>query len=123
MNETILIVEDDLDMQSGLQVALELEGYNVLTANNGEEAVALLATSVPDLILADLKMPHMDGLRLLEEIQKNKAWRNIPVVVVTAVAEPEVQSRVAWRGAYAYLTKPFELDELLDVIAQILGGK
>jgi len=59
MGKTILIVEDDPDMRSGLEAALELEDYNVLAVENGKEALAFLATSMPDLILADLKMPHM----------------------------------------------------------------
>lgn len=122
MNETILIVEDNPDMRSGLRVSLEIEGYNVLTANNGEEALALLATSMPDLVLADLKMPYMNGLQLLDEIQKNETWRDIPVVIVTAVAEPAVQSDAAWRGAHAYVTKPFEIQALLDAVAQALGS-
>ncbi len=122
MSELILVVEDNPDMQSGLKATLELEGYSVLTANNGQEALALLTTCLPNLILADLKMPHMDGVRLLEEIQKNETWRHIPVVVVSAVTEPGMQSVVTWRGAQAYITKPFELDDLLDAIAQALSG-
>jgi len=116
MNKTILVVEDDPDMRAGLQLSLEIEGYNVLTANDGAEALNLLASSVPHLILADLRMPQMNGLRLLDEIRGNEMWHDIPVIVLTAVADPKIQSDVTWRGAHACVTKPFELKTLLDTI-------
>lgn len=122
MLKTILVVEDNPDMRTGLQVSLEIEGYNVLTARDGEEALTLLAASVPDLILADLKMPHMDGLQLLDEIRKNEAWHNIPTIVLTAVADPTIQSDATWRGAHTCITKPFELETLMDAIKKALIG-
>ena len=122
MNKTILVVEDNLDMRSGLQLALELEGYHVVTAADGAQALQLLATSVPDLILIDLKMPHIDGLTLLSETQKNEAWRAIPTVVVTAVTESAIESDARERGAHEYITKPFELDDLLETVARFLNN-
>ena len=66
MGRTILLVDDNAEMLAGLQLALELEGYDVLAAADGLQALALLSTSAPDLCLFDLKMPHMDGLTLLQ---------------------------------------------------------
>ena len=122
MTKTILVVEDNPDMRTGLQVSLEIEDYSVVTANDGEEALALLATFVPDLILADLKMPHMDGLQLLDEIRKNEAWVDIPVIIVTAVMDPTIQSDIKDRGVHAYITKPFKLVALLDAVAEAVSG-
>lgn len=125
MNKTILIlvVEDNPDMRSGLQLALELEGYNVLAATDGAQALELLATSVPDLFLIDLKMPRMDGLALLAETRKNKAWRDVPVIVVTAVAESAIESDVKAQGVRAYFTKPFDLEALLETVARVVRSQ
>lgn len=120
MNTTILVVEDDHSMRDGLRVTLELEGYDVVTASDGQVAVEYLETSTPDLIVADVKMPHMDGLTFLSTVRENEAWRRIPIIMVTAAADAETRSSARWRGAQAYMTKPFDLEDLLATVSRIL---
>jgi len=121
MPKTILVVEDDPSMREGLKVTLELEGYDVATAADGQEAIQLLEASTPDLIIADVKMRHMDGLTLLGEVRQSERWRHIPTIIVTAAVEPAIESDARWRGAQAYLTKPFELEVLLSTVSQVLS--
>jgi DNA-binding response OmpR family regulator len=121
MNATILVVEDDRSMRDGLRVTLELEGYNVLTATDGQKAIRCLETSAPDLIVADVKMPHMDGLTFLTKVRENEAWQDIPIIMVTAAADAETKTTAKWRGAQAYMTKPFDLEDLLATVIRVLA--
>ena len=120
MPKTILIVEDNPDMRSGLQLALELENYDVHTVSDGAQALEFLGRSMPELILLDLKMPHVDGLALLAEIKENESWRDIPVIVLTAAVDSATKAKAKEQNIQAYLTKPFDLENLLNTIAQAL---
>ncbi len=109
---TILLVEDDLDIRETLSDVLRLEGYEVVTAANGREAIDVLdhSTTPPSLILADLMMPVMDGWQLLAELRASGERRKIPVIVSTA-ANDKLPSGVP------ILRKPLELDTLLRMVA------
>lgn len=121
MDRLILIVDDNREMAEGLRHALELEGFQVTLASDGEGAVKFLEQGQPDLILADIKMPRMDGYVLLRIVKGNSQWRDIPFVFVTAAADWREAVMARSMGADEYVVKPFELEDLMTVVRQLTG--
>ena len=110
---SILIVEDDTDIQRLLAYNLRAAGYEVLTCEEGYEALTVAKQRLPDLILLDLMIPGLDGFEVCKELKRSAETRNIPVIILTARGE-EVDRVVGLElGADDYLTKPFEPDELI----------
>lgn len=110
----ILIIEDDTEILSSLKIFLELEGYKVLTAQNGLEAMNILKTSgIPNLILLDMKMPIMNGWEFASEFQ-GKHDRMSPIVVMTAASDAEQRAKDI--HATGWVSKPFDLDVLLEKV-------
>jgi CheY-like chemotaxis protein len=116
----MLIVDDDPDMVDTCARILRRSGHECLTATSGRAALALLSSHRPDLILADLRMPEMDGLTLLT--QARRVASQVPVIIVTAYGSPETARQAREAGAAAYLTKPFTVGELRDVVARVLAA-
>lgn len=115
--KTILLVEDDPDLRLLVREVLELEGYRVVAAANGREALeALRADVLPDLILLDLMMPEMDGYQFRLEQGSRWPWKSVPVVVMTADAS--AIRRLEQTGSRAHLQKPIDVDQLLGVVAR-----
>jgi DNA-binding response OmpR family regulator len=112
---TVLVVDDDPGVLEVLQLALDAEGYNVVVAHNGREAIEQAARSRPRLILVDLMMPIMDGWEFVREYRKNKRHERTPVIILSALRHVEEATRDL--DVQAVLAKPFDLDELLDVVA------
>jgi CheY-like chemotaxis protein len=120
MKKTILIVEDDIDIRDSLRELLEIEGYSVISAANGQEGLDCLARQSAakiDLILLDLMMPIKDGLTFRAEQQEHPTWSNIPVVVMSA--DRNAPQKVANLGVMACLRKPVELDVLLGILNKV----
>ncbi|MGH8726870.1 MAG: response regulator [Burkholderiales bacterium] len=112
----ILVIEDEAGLRATLSRMLDLEGFEVLTAENGARGVALAKQHLPDLVFCDLKMPELDGYGVLCAIRAEPSTAAIPLVFVTASADkPERQQGLA-SGAAAYLTKPFSRGEILEAI-------
>jgi CheY-like chemotaxis protein len=116
---TVLIVEDEWAIADWLEVLLGENGYNVLSAGNGREALDILHRETPDLVLTDFMMPFVDGAALIAAMQEKPATRDIPVVVMTSLLESVVRDRVV--GYRAYLRKPFREADLMKVVGEILG--
>lgn len=121
MAETILVVDDDLDILELLKMNLEPEGYNVRTANDGESAVQSACMEPPDLILLDVMMPHKDGLQVIEELKDIEHTKNVPVILLTARGQTEDKVRGLDTGADDYITKPFDLREVTARVEAVLG--
>jgi two-component system chemotaxis sensor kinase CheA len=117
---TVLIVEDEWAIADWLEVLLSENGYNVLVAGNGREALDILHRETPDLVLTDFMMPFVDGAGLVSAMQEKQATRDIPVVIMTSLLESVVRDRVV--GYRAYLRKPFREAELMKVVGEILAG-
>lgn len=109
--KTIAVIEDDQHIGDILEKTLKREGYEVLRAYSGTEAVYLLAHETPDVILLDLMLPGLSGEELLPKIQE------IPVIVVSAKTGVDDKVQLLLKGAADYITKPFEMKELLARIA------
>jgi CheY-like chemotaxis protein len=119
----ILICDDDPVILRLLQVNLEIEGYEVVAAHNGEEAVQLATQELPDAVVLDIMMPRMDGYEACKAIKRQESTKHIPVMFLSAKAQ---QSDIDLGGEYgvsAYLTKPFDPTELLEVIARLTKSK
>ena len=119
----ILIVEDDEAIRSTLADILELNGYEVLQAADGDQGLALALVQLPDLILTDIAMPRRDGLALIDELHANERTRPIPVIIVSASVELERIRAGMDRGAEDYLIKPFTEDQVLRSIKARLEKK
>ena len=113
----ILIVEDERAISDLLKDILEDEGYTVMTAEHGRDALARVAENPPHIILTDVMMPIMDGITLCRLLEVEPAYRAIPVVLMTAAQNLDVE-RIRCAAA---IRKPFALDVLLDTIARVLG--
>ncbi len=121
MAETILVVDDDLDILELLKMNLEPEGYDVQTASDGESAVQSACTDPPDLILLDVMMPHKNGFQVIEELKDIEETKNVPIILVTARGQTEDKVRGLDTGADDYITKPFDLREVTARVEAVLG--
>ena len=121
MSKRLLVVDDEPNLLRAVAVTLRAEGYDVTTARSGAEALVRVAESLPDLIVSDVRMPGFDGFQLARQLRSSSRTELVPIVFLTA--KDEVADRVAGfrSGVDAYLTKPFEPDELLAVVAGILS--
>jgi two-component system response regulator AtoC len=117
-NARVLVADDDRTIRRNLVRLLQAEGYQALEAADGEEALARIRSEAPDAVLLDLKMPRRDGLELLDEL--GPALADLPVIVVTAFGGSAAAIEAMRRGAYDYLTKPFDLDEVLLTLRRAL---
>jgi len=115
-NPLILFVDDDPIIQENVVELLELAGYRTLVANDGVEALVLMDTHLPDLIISDITMPNMDGFAFYEAVRAKTAWLIIPFIFLSARGEQE-DIRCGYRmGVDFYLSKPFEPQDLLIAI-------
>lgn len=115
--KTILIIEDDSDIREVLIDVLDLNGFTVESASNGEEGLEILRRMRPDLILLDLMMPVMDGYAFRQEQRKSPDWNQIPVVIMSA--DGRLNDKQEQLGAAAYLKKPLEMDDLVSLIERL----
>lgn len=118
MKNTILVVEDEQDLLSSIKFFLESEGYNVIAAENGLIALNLIHNQgVPNMILLDMKMPVMNGWQFADAFSK-KYKDQSPIVVMTAA--PSAERRAQEINAIKWLSKPFELDDLLRTVKEVI---
>ena len=118
----LLLVEDHQDLLDLLSRQLQFFGFQVATARDGAEAVAMAGSERPDLILMDVVMPKMDGCEALSRIRANPDTCQIPVLALTAWLCPTSQKRFLAQGFDAYIAKPFKQDDLLRAIEKVFSG-
>jgi len=119
-NKTVLIIEDEIDIQNFVSRVLELEGYQVLKANEGETGLEIMRENPVSLVLLDLRLPGRDGWSVLHEMSQNTELSKIPVIVLTAVADTLQRRRTLRMGATRYLVKPMSAHSLARTITNIL---
>lgn len=117
---TILVAEDDLGTRVSVSDYLEACGYSVITAENGKDAIALVDTYHPHLIVTDVTMPEMDGYELVRQVRRRPAMRLLPVVFLTGRTETQERVLGYQLGCDIYLSKPFELTELSAIVRNLL---
>jgi len=123
MAKTILAVDDERSIVRLVQVNLERQGYNVVTAFDGKQALERIAEHRPDLVICDVMMPYMDGFEVLTAIRKDPATRKLPVIMLTAKAMDNDVFTGYQRGADCYLTKPFSPLELISFVKRIFSAQ
>lgn len=121
---TVLVVDDEQAILDNLTMRLEHEGYNVLSALNGEDGLETAKSGKPDLVLLDLMMPGMNGFEVCKIMKEDEALRDIPVIVLTAKVDREARNGSLALGADDYIAKPYDSGELLAKIKGLLhrGG-
>jgi len=118
----ILAVDDEKHIVRLVQVNLERAGYEVVTANDGKEALEKVNEENPDLVVLDVMMPYMDGFEVLQNLRRNSATRDIPVIMLTAKAQDADVFKGWQSGVDCYLTKPFNPMELLSFVKRIFDS-
>jgi DNA-binding response OmpR family regulator len=116
LTHRVLVVDDEPQVVWVLQLALDAEGYEVLTAHDGVEALAQISQGHPELMVLDVMMPRMDGWSVMREMSKLPLEERPRVVMVTALASSRDRATAAELGADAYVPKPFDMDHLLGVL-------
>ena len=117
----ILIVDDEQDIVESLKFVLEAENFNCYTADNGEDGLRLAKELVPDLIILDVMMPKINGYKISRLLKYDAKYKNIPILMVTARSQEEDKLIGEETGADEYITKPFDLNEVVEKVKQYLG--
>ena len=121
MAKLILIAEDTPDLLEEIRASLMMEGYDVISTDNGEMALNRLGELLPDLIVTDLRMPVMDGFELIRRVRENPHWSGIPILVFSSMPIHEYEARVSENGANQFLTKPCSMETFLHTVANSLS--
>ncbi|MSR38417.1 MAG: response regulator [Planctomycetes bacterium] len=116
MERTVLIIEDEKLIIVSTQMVLEAAGFQVESATNGEDGIAKARTQSPDIILLDIMMPGIDGWETLTRLKRDPQTANIPVIIFTAREHARGHQKSTDMGAADYFRKPFEPDELIDLV-------
>ena len=120
MAERILVVDDDPSIVKLLTLNLEIEGYDVVAATNGREAIEAVSEHDPDLVVCDVMMPVMNGLEVVARLKKDAATKDLPIVLLSAKAQELDISHGKTAGADEYITKPFDPEDLITAIQRLL---
>ena len=116
----ILVVDDEVDLVKTIQFSLELEGYKVLVSYNGEDALAQARKENPDLILLDIMLPKLDGYKVCRLLKFDEQYKHIPILMMTAKTQEKDKLMGKETGADEYITKPFDMEELMEKIKEYL---
>jgi len=119
----VLVVDDSLDNVVMLSLALQGEGYRVVTASNGQEAVSVANLTQPNIILMDISMPLLDGLAATRQIRENEALRDVPVIAITAFSTDGFRRAAYDVGIAGYLVKPIDFQRMYELIRRLLAPK
>jgi DNA-binding response OmpR family regulator len=119
----ILIVDDEVDLVETLRFPLEMEGFNVIVSYDGEDALNQARKESPDLILLDLMLPKLDGYKVCRLLKFDERYKHIPILMLTAKTQEKDKILGKETGADEYITKPFEISELLEKIKSYLKEK
>jgi CheY-like chemotaxis protein len=115
--KTVLVVDDEFGIVSVLEALLQDAGYRVVTAANGRKGLERLADSRPDVAVLDFMMPLMDGCAMARAMREHATWRDIPIIMMSAVTEPALRAR--FDGYDVFLRKPFRAEDLLAAVARL----
>ena len=121
MTRSILVVDDEPNIVMSLEFLIKQAGYEVRVARDGEAALQAMEEQLPDLVLLDVMMPKRDGFDVCETIRANPAWKDIPIIMLTAKGRDVEREKGLALGADAYITKPFSTREAMERIKQFLS--
>ena len=121
--KTVLLIEDNSDIRENTTELLELGGYKVISAANGQHGLELARTNLPDIILSDVMMPYLNGHELFDALKKDTTTRDIPFVFLTSSVERRDVQSAFDKGANGYIYKPFDQEDLFQTIERCLGSE
>lgn len=122
MAKCVLVVDDSETVRQVLQLTLSNAGYDVIEAEDGDDALNKLSSAaVVDMLITDLNMPNMDGLELIKKIREDKKHRFTPIVMLTTESSEEKKRAGREAGASGWIVKPFKPEQLLKVVKMVLG--
>lgn len=120
MGKTIMTVDDSASIRQMVGFTLRSDGYEVVEATDGKDALAKLSPSV-SLIITDLNMPNLDGLGLIKEVRQSTGYRFLPIVLLTTESQEEKKLEARKAGATGWIVKPFRAEQLIAVVKKVLG--
>jgi len=118
----ILIAEDFDENRIALKLMLKLAGFEPLEASDGEQALEMVRSERPDLVLMDISLPIIDGLQATREIRADAGLEQLPIIIVSAYDNPETRDEARASGGTDYISKPIEFDQLKEMIVKYLTG-
>lgn len=116
----VLVIEDDHNLREGLELLFEIEGYAAMGSSNGIAGMELIRRQRPDIIITNFKMPGADGFDILRAVREHPELSNTPLLFLTADHSPSLRERALKAGVDAFLTKPFQIDELMATVDRLL---
>ncbi len=119
-NKTILFVDDSLSIRTLVKMILEEAGYQVILAEDGQDALSYFDDRTIDLVITDLHMPRMNGLELIREIRKLQNYCFVPILFLTTETKPELKQEAKTAGATGWITKPFDRGKFLQIIKKVI---
>lgn len=120
MSKIILVVDDSATIRKFAMFALRAGGHQVLTAQDGLEALEMLARDAVDLVITDLNMPRLDGFGLVQALRENAAYAGLPIIILSSLSSDEEKEQGMSLGANAYLTKPFDPKRIQYEVAKFI---
>jgi DNA-binding response OmpR family regulator len=117
----ILVVDDEVDLVETVRFPLEMEGFDVLVSYNGEDALSQARKEKPDLIILDLMLPKLDGYKVCRLLKFDERYKHIPILMLTAKTQEKDKILGKETGADEYITKPFEMDYLMEKVKAYLN--
>lgn len=119
----ILVVDDELDVQSIISFRLEINGYDVSVASDGQDGLDKIKEGKPNLVLLDLMLPKINGFEICRMIKFDDKFKDLPIIILSALDKEDDRKKAMDAGADAYFLKPFDLESLLGKISSLLTGK
>jgi CheY-like chemotaxis protein len=119
----ILIIEDEPEQIQLISMRLKASGYEVVSASTAKEGLRVAGEDRPDLILLDILLPDISGLRAAESLKSDNMTKDIPIIAITAVGTPDIEEQCRNAGIGGFLRKPYESQDLVNKIKEYLGGE
>ena len=123
MAKKILVVDDEPNIVLSLEFLMGQAGYEVRTAETGDEALRVVAQERPDLVLLDINLPDISGYEVCQQIRANADWKAVKILMITAKGRVVEREKGLAMGADDYITKPFSAQEVVDTVAQYLDNQ
>ncbi|MBI5464517.1 MAG: response regulator [Ignavibacteriales bacterium] len=118
---SILVVDDSATVRKFVSVSLSMQGFNVVTASDGMDALEKMTSADIDLIITDLNMPNMDGFQLLKTLRENETYKELPVIILTSLTDNISKEKGSTLGANSFVNKPFSLEKIQYEVAKFLS--
>ena len=118
---TVMVVDDSVTVRKVTSRLLEREGYEVITAKDGVDAVTILQDHVPDIMLLDIEMPRMDGFEVAKNVRSTSATKHLPIIMITSRTGEKHRKRGLESGANLYMGKPYQEEKLLESIRDLIA--